>query len=106
MPSRFIITVNILQNQAPTGSGASVEVDAGASVSGNISAEDKENDNLTYEVTEQGNKGTAYVDPNTGEEYVQMVDIPESVLQVQPHLVVLSKAILYCISFVIIIFHK
>lgn len=62
-----VVTVNILENRAPTSSGTSVEVNAGSSVSGNISAEDKENDNLTYEVTEQGNKGTAYVDPNTGE---------------------------------------
>ena len=62
-----VITVNILQNQAPTGSGATVDVDAGSSVSGSVGLTDPEGDTLTYEVTQQGDKGTAYVDPNTGE---------------------------------------
>ena len=63
----IVVTVNILQNQAPTGSGATVDVDAGSSVSGSVGLTDPEGDTLTYEVTQQGNKGTAYVDPNTGE---------------------------------------
>lgn len=62
-----VVNVNITQNQMPNGSGASVVVDAGSSVNGKVGATDPENDQLTYSISVQGEKGTAYIDPNTGE---------------------------------------
>lgn len=63
----IVVTVNIIENKAPNGSGTSINVDAGSSVTGNVLLTDQEGDTLTYEITQQGDKGSAYVDYNTGE---------------------------------------
>ena len=61
------VSVDIVKNSAPMSAGTIVRLDSGTSTSGTIYATDKENDNLTYSITQQGDKGNAVINEETGE---------------------------------------
>ncbi|MCB9498232.1 MAG: tandem-95 repeat protein [Erysipelotrichaceae bacterium] len=62
----IVVTVNVVKNQKPTSTGTTINVNSGSSVEGQLSVTDPENDSLTYSISSQGDKGTAFIDENTG----------------------------------------
>lgn len=63
----IVVNVDIVKNSAPMSAGTIVRLDSGTSTSGTIYATDKENDNLIYSITQQGDKGNAVINEETGE---------------------------------------
>lgn len=63
----IVVSVNIVKNQKPKTTGTTIYVDSGKSTAGQLTVTDTENDKLTYSISSQGDKGTAFIDENTGE---------------------------------------
>lgn len=63
----IVLSVNIVKNQKPKTVGTTIYVDSGKSTAGQLTVTDTENDKLTYSISSQGDKGTAFIDENTGE---------------------------------------
>lgn len=62
-----VVFVNVKKNQKPTSSGTTIAVSSNSKAVGTLDVNDIENDELTYSISSQGDKGTAFIDEKTGE---------------------------------------
>ena len=62
-----VVTVNIVKNTKPSANETTVELESDSTVSGKINGLDSEDDELTYSISYQGDKGTAVINESTGE---------------------------------------
>lgn len=63
----IIVTIDVTKNNKPKAESCKIELDSGTNISSKIIATDLENDQLTYSISLQGEKGNAYIDEESGE---------------------------------------